>query len=73
MRGLGALAAIGFTPRLPMAMEDFADPDLQAWTKLSGGQKIDFFEEMVELAYYSGALRQERPALRVVWSDDKST
>lgn len=25
-RGLAALSAIGFTPRLPMAMEEFADP-----------------------------------------------
>ena len=38
--------------------------NLRAWMKLSGGQKIDFFEEMVELAYRSGALRPERVALR---------
>ncbi len=38
--------------------------NLRAWMKLSGGQKVDFFEEMVELAYRSGALRPERLALR---------
>ena len=38
--------------------------NLRAWKKLSGGQKIDFFEEMIELAYHSGALRTERLALR---------
>jgi predicted nucleotidyltransferase len=40
--------------------------NLRAWMKLSGGQKVDFFEEMIELAYYSGALRPERLALREV-------
>lgn len=38
--------------------------NLRAWMKLSGGQKVDFFEEMIELAYQSGALRPERLALR---------
>jgi hypothetical protein len=38
--------------------------NLRAWMKLSGGQKVDFFEEMIELAYHSGALRPERFALR---------
>lgn len=38
--------------------------NLRAWTRLSGGQKVDFFEEMVELARASGALRPERLALR---------
>jgi len=38
--------------------------DLRAWMKLSGGQKVDFFEEMVELAYHSGALRPDHLALR---------
>jgi len=37
---------------------------LRAWIKLSGAQKVDFFEEMVELAYHSGALRPDRLALR---------
>jgi hypothetical protein len=40
--------------------------NLRAWMKLSGGQKVDFFEEMIELAYHSGALRPERLALRDV-------
>lgn len=47
--------------------EAFAEAEaenLRAWTRLSGGQKIDFFEEMVELAHGSGALRPERLALR---------
>ncbi len=38
--------------------------NLRAWMKFSGGQKVDFFEEMIELAYHSGALRPERLALR---------
>lgn len=38
--------------------------NLRTWMALSGGQKIDFFEEMVELAWHSGALRPERLALR---------
>ncbi len=29
-RGLAALASIGFRPRLPVAIEDFADPDKRA-------------------------------------------
>ena len=35
-----------------------------AWVNLSADAKIDFFEEMVELAYMSGALAPERLALR---------
>jgi len=38
--------------------------NLCAWMKLSGGRKVDFFEEMVELAYHSGALSPDRLALR---------
>jgi len=38
--------------------------NLRAWARLSGGQKIDFFEEMIELAYHSGALRADRLSLR---------
>ena len=34
--------------------------NLRAWMKLSGGQKVDFFEEMIELGYDSGALARER-------------
>ena len=45
--------------------------NLRAWMKLSGGQKVDFFEEMIELAYYSGALRLERLALRDVGTATK--
>lgn len=45
----------------------FADAEraqLQAWAKLSTRAKIDFFEEMIELAYSSGALSPQRLALR---------
>lgn len=35
-----------------------------AWARLSADVKIDFFEEMVALAYRSGALAPERLALR---------
>lgn len=44
--------------------EDVARTQLLAWVGLSTGAKIDFFEEMVELAYRSGALSPERLALR---------
>ena len=47
--------------------EAFAEAEaanLRAWIRLSGGQKVDFFEEMVELAHASGALRPDRLALR---------
>lgn len=45
----------------------FADAEraqLQAWARLSTRAKIDFFEEMIELAYFSGALSPQRLALR---------
>ena len=38
--------------------------NLRAWLKTSISDRIDFFEEMVELAYLSGALRPERLKLR---------
>ncbi|MEZ5462422.1 hypothetical protein [Dokdonella sp.] len=38
--------------------------NLRAWVKLSTADKVDFFEEMVELAYLSGALQPERLKLR---------
>ena len=51
--------------RLPgFTFEDAERAQLMAWVKLSAGAKIDFFEEMVELAYLSGALAPERLALR---------
>lgn len=46
------------------AFREAETANLREWMKLSGGQKIDFFEEMIELAYHSGALRPERLALR---------
>lgn len=45
----------------------FADTErkqLRDWVRLSADAKIDFFEEMIELAYQSGALTAERLALR---------
>ena len=48
------------------AFREAETANLRAWMKLSGGQKIDFFEEMIELACHSGALRPERLALRDV-------
>lgn len=38
--------------------------NLRAWLTLSTSDRIDFFEEMVELAYSSGALQPERLKLR---------
>ncbi|QDW66097.1 hypothetical protein [Luteimonas granuli] len=37
---------------------------LQQWVALSTAAKVDFFEEMIQLAYSSGALRPEQLALR---------
>jgi hypothetical protein len=37
---------------------------LRDWVRLSASAKVDFFEEMIELAYRSGALAPERLALR---------
>jgi len=50
--------------RTAEAFRDAERVNLRAWIKLSGGQKVDFFEEMIELAYHSGALRPDRLALR---------
>lgn len=46
------------------SFEDVERAQLLAWVKLSTRAKIDFFEEMIELAYLSGALSPERLALR---------
>lgn len=46
------------------SFEDVERAQLWAWVKLSTRAKIDFFEEMIELAYLSGALSPERLALR---------
>lgn len=51
------------------AFEEAEMANLRVWMTLSGGQKVDFFEEMIELAYYSGALRPERLAMRDESSD----
>lgn len=50
------------------SFEDVERAQLLAWVKLSTRAKIDFFEEMIELAYLSGALSPERLALRDVES-----
>ena len=50
--------------RVAAAFREAELANLRAWMALSGGHKIDFFEEMVELAWHSGALRPERLALR---------
>jgi hypothetical protein len=49
---------------LDFSFEDAERAQLQAWTRLSDDAKIDFFEEMVELAWLSGALSPDRLALR---------
>lgn len=56
----------------PMANRDptaeiFAQAELdnlRRQIRLGGAEKIGFFEEMIDLAYESGALRPERLALR---------
>ena len=44
--------------------EDAERIQLSTWAGLSTAAKVDFFEEMIELAYRSGALAPERLALR---------
>ncbi len=51
--------------RLPSCTFDEAErQQLRDWIGLPAAKKIDFFEEMIELAYQSGALSPERLALR---------
>lgn len=51
--------------RMPsFSFEDAESAQLLAWVGLSAAAKIDFFEEMIELADRSGALLPERLALR---------
>ena len=52
------------TEPLEFSFEDAERAQLRAWAELDAGTKIDFFEEMIELAYNSGALAPERLALR---------
>ncbi len=52
------------TTSLEFSFADAERAQLMAWVRLSAGAKIDFFEEMVELAWRSGALAPERLALR---------
>lgn len=52
------------SPSLEFSFEDAERAQLIEWVRLSAGAKVDFFEEMVELAYRSGALAPERLALR---------
>lgn len=52
------------TESLKFSFEDAERAQLRAWVALETGLKIDFFEEMIELAYNSGALAPERLALR---------
>lgn len=51
----------------PSLAHSFADAEraqLRAWMRLSTADKIAFFEEMVDLAWRSGALAPDRLALR---------
>ncbi len=49
---------------LDFSFEDAERAQLRTWTRLGNDVKIDFFEEMVELAWSSGALAPDRLALR---------
>ena len=44
--------------------EDLERAHLRHWIRLSTPAKVEFFEEMIELAYRTGALSPERLALR---------
>lgn len=46
------------------AFEDVEHAQLMAWIRLEPTAKIEFFEEMVALAFLTGALAPERLALR---------
>ncbi|MCD9031178.1 hypothetical protein LDO32_05465 [Luteimonas sp. Y-2-2-4F] len=50
--------------RVDFIFEDAEPAQLRAWIGLSTAAKVDFFEEMIELAYRNGALSPERLALR---------
>lgn len=57
------------TPETPETMRGYSYADaerdqLLAWVHLDTAAKIAFFEEMLELAWRSGALAPERLALR---------
>ena len=49
---------------LRYTFEDAEREQLRAWARLPASAKIEFFEEMIELAYRSGALSPQRLALR---------
>jgi len=59
-------AALRFT------FEDAEREQLRAWVRLPASAKIDFFEEMIELAYRSGALTPQRLTLRDMLAAAKS-
>lgn len=44
--------------------EDAERAHLRQWIALSSAAKVDFFEEMIQLAYQSGALAPARLAMR---------
>lgn len=49
---------------LAMSFADAERAQLRVWMTLDASAKIDFFEEMIELAFSSGALQPHRLALR---------
>jgi len=55
---------VSSVPSLDFTFEDAERAQLLAWMQLSTVVKIEFFEEMIELAYRSGALSPERLAMR---------
>lgn len=59
-----ALMATETNNALAFTFADAQRAQLQDWMRVSTSAKIDFFEEMIELAYRSGALTPERLALR---------
>jgi len=52
------------TEPLSFSFEDAERTQLMDWVQLSADMKIDFFEEMLEIAYLSGALTPQKLALR---------
>ena len=48
----------------PVDFKALEHEQLLAWVALPVAAKVDFFEEMIEIAYRSGALAPERLALR---------
>jgi hypothetical protein len=51
-------------PQPDIGFDALEEAQLRLWMQLDTATKVDFFEEMVAIAYQAGALTVERLALR---------